>query len=513
MIDPIRNKVKLLAAVSFAFLFGLGLASGLEWTRGSHAAPSLVLNDVESSVTLPARTQVQGPAELSEAFIATAQAVTPAVVRIEAERMDPSADGRRLPPALRDFFGQPPRGEQRPLPQVAGGSGFVVSADGYILTNNHVVEGADRISVVLVDQRTFPAEIVGRDPTTDLAVIRIDASGLPTARLGNSDRARVGEWVLAIGNPGFVGGSNSTLAFTMTSGIISAKGRSLNIISRELYQDNSAAAGYAIEDFIQTDAVINPGNSGGPLVNLRGEVIGVSTAIASPTGFYQGYGFAIPINLVRRVMEDLVQNGHVRRALLGITIKPVTPEDAEVYDLPEIAGVLVQDFSVDGSPAQQAGLERHDVIVDVDGHPVERVGQLQRVIAQREPGTVVEVGVIRYGTPHTFRVELAAAPIPESPEREAPRADARGDGGIGIEVVDLTGAVARQHGFDDADGAVVSNVRPMSPAARKGVQRDSRIVSIDRQPISSAREAEAALRRAAPGDVVSLLLESADGRT
>src|SRR5690606_25910792 len=217
-------------------------------------------------------------------------------------------------------------------------------------------------TVTLVDKRTFEAEVVGRDPTTDVAVIKIDAKGLPAIPMGDSDQARVGEWVLAIGNPGF--GDSRSLDFTVTGGIISAKGRPLDIIGRELQNHASPAASYAIEDFIQTDAVINPGNSGGPLVNLRGEVIGMNTAIASGTGFYQGYGFAIPINLARRVMSDLIEHGHVRRALLGINIVNVTPEDAEVFRLPEIAGALVEDFA-EGSPAQRAGLQRGDVIVEV----------------------------------------------------------------------------------------------------------------------------------------------------
>lgn len=515
MFDPIGDKIKLLASVSLAFLLGLGLASGLEWTPGSQAAALSLPGTESSAVRLAAQQRAGTAAELGQAFIRTANVVTPAVVRIQAERTGAAPGEHALPPGFRDFFRQPGRGERPPVPRVAGGSGFIVSAEGYILTNNHVVEGADRIEVVLVDNRTFPAEIIGRDPTTDIAVIRIEAEDLPTARLGDSDRARVGEWVLAIGNPGFSGGDN-TLDFTMTSGIISAKGRSLNIINRELYAEHPAAAGYAIEDFIQTDAVINPGNSGGPLVNLRGEVIGVNTAIASPTGFYQGYGFAIPINLVRRVMEDLVEVGHVRRARLGITIEDVSPEDAEVYDLPEISGVLVQDFGNDeASPAHDAGLKRHDVIVAVNGETVDRVGQLQRLIAQHGPGEVVEVGVIRYGTPHTFRIRLGAAPIPEmsaSPLAGADGDDAPGDGGIGVEFADLNDALARELGFDDPGGAVVK-VRPMSPAYREGVRSDWRVVSLNRQPITSAREAERVLRGSESGEVVSFLLQHRDGST
>src|SRR5690606_7441476 len=207
------------------------------------------------------------------------------------------------------------------------------------LTNNHVIEGADRIQVTLLDKRTFEAEVIGGDRTTDVAVIRVRARGLPFLRLGDSDEARVGEWVLAIGNPGFE--QASTLDFTVTSGIISAKGRPLYIINRELAAQDDAAATLAIEDFIQTDAVINPGNSGGPLVNLRGEVVGINTAIASLTGYYQGYGFAIPSNLARRVLRYLIEHGHVRRALVGITIADAHAADAVVCGLPVSHSELV----------------------------------------------------------------------------------------------------------------------------------------------------------------------------
>jgi serine protease Do len=235
----------------------------------------------------------------------------------------------------------------------------------------------------LRDRRTLPAALVGGDPLTDVAVIRVQATELPAVALGNSDEARVGEWVLAIGNPGF--GNASTLDFSVTGGIISAKGRPLNVLATELPAQDPSAPSYAIEDFIQTDAVINPGNSGGPLVDLSGTVIGINTAIASTTGYSQGYGFAIPSNLAQRIMRDLITHGHVRRPLLGISIADVTAEDAEVYRLGRIVGVVVEDFAPT-SPAQRAGLRQHDVIVAVDGTPVDRVGQLQRLVALHQPG-------------------------------------------------------------------------------------------------------------------------------
>ena len=452
--------------------------------------------------------------ELSDAFIAIASAVTPSVVRIQAER-SAAGDGNWLSRGFHDFFEQPDEeaeGEDRArrAPRIAGGTGFIVSEDGYILTNNHVVSGADRITVSLSDKRAYDARLIGRDPTTDVAVIKIDASDLPAVRLGNSDRARVGEWVVAIGNPGF--DRASTLDFTVTSGIISAKGRPLNILASGLRAESPDEAGYAIEDFIQTDAVINPGNSGGPLVDLDGQVIGINTAIASSTGYSQGYGFAIPSNLAREVLKDLIEHGHVRRALLGVSISDVTAEDAEVYGLHRIAGVLVEDFGAD-SPARHSGLERHDVIVGVDGTPVERVGQFQRLIAQREPGESVALAVVRYGEAQTYEVRLAEAPL-AGPAAVAD-AGARGKqpAGVGLDVADLTGPAARRYGFGKAQGVVITAVTPFSAADRVRIGEGHRIVSIDRRPANSAREVRSMLRRAAPGSVVSLLMETPDGRT
>ncbi|NIP79854.1 MAG: trypsin-like serine protease, partial [Gemmatimonadetes bacterium] len=331
---------------------------------------------------------------LSAAFADVAAAVTPAVVQIQTER-SLEAIHRGMRNRLEDMFDRLPDDHPVPeFPQLAGGSGVLVSGDGLILTNNHVVSGADRITVTLWDKRVFDATVVGTDPTTDMALILIDEGGLPAAELGDSDRLRVGEWVLAIGNPGFR--DASTLDFTVTSGIVSAKGRPLDVIQNDLTTGGDPeVARYAIEDFIQTDAAINPGNSGGPLVDLDGRVVGINTAIASANGVSQGYGFAVPINVAKRVMADLLEHGYVRRPLLGISIQNISAEDAEVYGLRRIAGVLVEDFAGD-SPAERAGLRRHDVITAVDGTAVERLGQFQRLVAQHEPGDVVAVEVVRY---------------------------------------------------------------------------------------------------------------------
>jgi serine protease Do len=324
----------------------------------------------------PAAADVQPMIEAENAFMAVAEAVTPSVVSIRTERAirDP-----RVPPGTRVPAGS--------------GSGFIVSPDGYIMTNNHVVAGASRVNVVLLDKREFVARVVGRDPTTDVAVIKIDGRGFPALHLGDDARARVGQWVLAIGNP-------LGLDFTVTSGIVSAKGRSVPV-----NQDQ-----YAIADFIQTDAAINPGNSGGPLVNIRGEVIGINSAILSPTGVNAGYGFAIPISLARDVMEDLVRYGEVRRAVLGLRLADVDAEIAERAGLREIRGALVAGFPEGASPARAAGLLAGDVIVSVGGRPVDRVATLQRVVRALGPGAVTDVGFVRQGDERSVRVRLGAAP-------------------------------------------------------------------------------------------------------
>ena len=497
---PPRNRLLALLVIGLLALGGAFAGIALR----PETQPTIAL---PPSTPPAAREAVRQATSLSDAFITIAEAVTSSVVRIEVERNVTPAISR-VPAGLRDLFDGPggPAPEDA-VPQVLGGSGFLVTNDGYILTNNHVVADADRITVTLRDKRVLEAEIVGTDPTTDIAVIRVNETDLPSVALGDSDEARVGEWVLAIGNPGFA--DESPLDFTVTGGIISAKGRPLNILGAELLAADPAAAQYAIEDFIQTDAVINPGNSGGPLVDLRGTVIGINTAIASSTGYSQGYGFAIPSNLARRVMRDLIQYGYVRRPLLGISIADVTPEDAEVYGLPSIAGVVVEDFAPE-SPAEQSGLQRHDVIVEVAGTAVDRVGQLQRLVALHEPGDTVPLSVVRYGRPLSLRVRLVEA---EGAGRPARRPAARAAVGLGLELEELTPALAGQLGFDTAGGVLVSSVAPASPAARKNINRDHRLVAIDRRPVTSLTEARSLLRQARSGQIVSLLMEWPDGRT
>jgi serine protease Do len=486
-------------------VIGLGVAGGV--AAGVHYDAPRATGVLEPPVAKPQRPvdpeAVRYVASLSDAFTAIAATVTPGVVRIQAERV---TSERPRGSWLHGLFGADTLGP--PLPDVAGGTGFVITSDGYILTNDHVIDGADRILVGLRDKRIFEAVVIGRDPSTDLAVIKVRAESLPALRLGDSESARVGEWVLAIGNPGF--DEASTLDFTVTSGIISAKGRPLNVIGTGF---DDPAFGYAIEDFIQTDAVINPGNSGGPLVDLSGAVIGVNTAIATSTGYNQGYGFAIPSNLAWRVARDLIERGHVRRALLGVSITDVTPEDAEVYGLGAIAGVVIEDFA-DDSPGRQAGLERHDVIVAVEGTAVERVGHLQRLVALKDPGDRIYVEVVRYGERRRIPIRLGQAPLAEpalAPTLPPPAGTALEK--LGLVLTDLTTVQARQLGYARSGGVLIQDVTELSPADRKRVGVGHLLVSIDREPVASSRDVRALLRTARGGQVVSFTFATPDGRT
>jgi serine protease Do len=498
------TRLRVLAVTAVAFSGGVLVASGLDWTQGSNATTVLQ--------AAPSRQEVRPVAELSEAFIAISEAVTPSVVAIETERAARRGDaGSAIPDEIREmypWFRVPEgggNGGRRP-PMQGSGSGFILTADGNIVTNNHVVEGADKITVVFSDNRQLTARVVGRDPTTDVAVIKVDATGLPTVRIGSSEATRIGEWVLAIGNP-------LDLGTTVTSGIVSAKGRPLgNIIAR------NGGGNWSIEDFIQTDAPINPGNSGGPLVNLRGEVVGVNSAIASPTGFYSGYGFAVPIDLARKVADDLIRYGRVRRPALGITLKDVSPEDAEVFRLDRITGVVVQDYAPTGeSPARAAGIRQGDVIIAVDGAQVERTGQLQRIIATHRPGDEVVLGVVRYGDRRDVRVHLGEAPAaPAATERASRDDDAdkteASTSRLGVQVQPLTAQLAQEYRLRTTSGVVITDVDPAGPAFRRGIPRGVRIVLVDGQPVNDVATFRRLLGAKRSGQVVSLVLEYAQGQ-
>ena len=501
MYDPLRAKSKIVLYTVVAFLFGMGLASGMGWTSLSHAMP--VINDTPQI----SEAAVRPAMDLSDAFVNLSEVVTPAVVRIEARRPARARAQQQIPDAFRRFFDIP---EQQQPPQdapgeLSGGSGFIVSTDGYILTNNHVVEGSNQIRVFLADRRYFDATLVGTDPFTDVAVIKINVpTPLPAMSFGTSDRVKVGEWVLAIGNPGF--GSSTQLDYTVTAGIISARGRGLGLLNRDLTQDprfGQQQAGYAIEDFIQTDAVINPGNSGGPLVNLQGQVVGINSAIASPTGYYTGYGFAIPINLARRIMQDLVEYGTVRRPAIGVVISNVEAEDAEAYGLPKVSGVLVQDVRSDGPAVGR--LQREDVIVALDGEPVGYVAELQAKIAQRHPGDQVKLTVYRSKRSTEITIRLDEAPISEQPVRTAERT-VHAEERLGIKVELLDAPLAQSLGYAQPGGVVISDVERASAAARRGVGRGLKLERVNDTAVQTPEDVRTVLAGVRGGEIVSLHL-------
>ena len=449
-------------AIAAAFLGGVLFAAGYDLTPFGHA---------QGRSTGPARPpsqEVKPLADAGDAFVAIAEHVTPAVVSIDAASDAPPAAQRGRNPAIRvppgfdfeDLIPSIPR--DRPLN--SSGSGFIVDPTGYVLTNNHVVTGpdretpADRVTVRLQDGRSYSARIVGHDPETDVAVLKIDGSDFPTVVFGDDHTARIGEWVVAIGNP-------LGLDFTVTAGIVSAKGRSDPSL-------RSSPSSYAVFDYIQTDAAINPGNSGGPLVNARGEVIGINTAIASQNGYFAGYGFAIPITLARDVMDDLIKFGRVRASILGVAVRDVTEEDAAIAGLKSIAGVVVNDASGARSPAREAGIEPGDVIVKIDDQTVDRVSTLQRIVRAYDPGRTAVVEVMRYGERKTFRVRVeerpsdgrvAAAPKPEArPLRTGSVLNTKL--GIAVEAYRPESGQQRPNGAN-LPGVRVTDVSPNGPAA------------------------------------------------
>jgi serine protease Do len=422
--------------------------------------------------------------------------VSPAVVTIRAVRM---ARAPRQHPflddeSLRDFFGRggPQRQQPRETPQRALGSGVVISPDGYIVTNHHVVDGAEQITVEFADRRALPAKLVGNDPPSDLAVLKVEAKELPVLTLGDSDRVRVGDVVLAVGNPLGVGQ-------TVTAGIISAKGRRTGL------SDGS------FEDFLQTDAPINQGNSGGALVNTSGELVGINSQIFSPTGGNIGIGFAIPSNMTRSVTEQLITKGRVRRGQLGVVVQAVTEDIAQSIGMKEARGVIVNSVQK-GSAAERAGLQRGDVITALNGAAVNDGNELRNLVAATQPGTDVTLDALRDGREQQFKVTLGELVATSG---EPGREDGGGGGGgggeqsdggkLGVTVTPLTPELAARLRLpEDRQGLVVTGVEESGPAAAAGVQQGDLIEQANREPVRTVEDLLAAIRGA--GDRPVLLL-------
>jgi len=404
-------------------------------------------------------------------FVQSAKLVTPGVVHVRST-VEQSDTQYRHP--WEDFFGYP--SPNQPRQAQASGSGVIISDDGYIATNNHVIDDATEIEITLYDNRKYDAKVIGTDPNTDLALLKIDEENLPFIRFGDSDRVQIGEWVLAVGNP-------FNLTSTVTAGIVSAKARNIQMPGRSQY---------GIEAFIQTDAAVNPGNSGGALVNLRGELIGINTMIQSNTGSYTGYSFAVPVSLIKKVMNDLKEFGAVQRALLGITIRDVNAEDAEELELDEVTGVFVN--GVNGnSAAEEAGIEEGDVIISIEGKNVKNVSELQESVAVKRPGDKIKVTYVRKGKKKSTMATLK---------------NMAGDIGIvRVEGTAIEGATCTEIGDELKDEMNINGGIQLSDIKSgkwkdAGIKNGFIITSIDKRKVSSINDLMSALANREGGTLI-----------
>jgi serine protease Do len=490
-LQRVGGKSKILAGAMILFLamagWGVARASQKFFTPGVHI--SLKLAD-------PA----EGPSKTG--FAPVIKTVLPDVVNIstskvvKASNQDPSEMPDGMPPFFQQFFGQQfgPNSEnrsprQRDQREDSLGSGVIVSPDGYILTNNHVVEGASDVRVTLSDKRQLKAQVVGTDPKTDIAVLKVEGSGFPAITVGDSSKVQVGDYALAIGDPFGVGQ-------TVTMGIISAMNRG-----------NLGIEDY--EDFIQTDAPINPGNSGGALVNDRGELVGINTAILSHgSGGNQGIGFAIPVNLARSVMNQILDHGKVNRAYLGIMIQDITPGISKAMGIKDMKGVLVGDVSPSG-PAQKSGVQRGDLILEVNGKPVEDSRELRMTISMMSPDATVKLKLVRDGAPSDVTVKLGELPAEKEQAKTEEGTSEQALDGVTVENLDAQSA--RQLGLPAATaGVVVTDINPTSPLASAGLRRGDVIQEVNHQPVKNVAQLEEAARKAGKNP---LLLVNRQGST
>jgi serine protease Do len=483
-------------SICLALTLGLGVVAGS--FLGEHEVLASTVTATQPAAGISAVQNGETKPALQTTFAPVVQKVMPSVVNIFSSRKI-KADNRNLEPFLDDplfrrFFGDqfggqpliPKERQERSL-----GSGVIVSPDGYILTNNHVVDGATDVKVSLNDKREFTARIVGTDSKTDLAVLKIDQTGLPTLALADSSKVQVGDIVLAIGNPFGVGQ-------TVTMGIVSAIGR--GGLGIEDY-----------EDFIQTDAAINPGNSGGALVNPEGRLVGISTAILSRSGGNQGIGFAIPANMARNVMDQIIHGGKVSRAFLGVLIQPVTPDLAKAFKLGKSEGALISDVSAN-SPAERAGLKAGDIVTKLDNQTIPDSRALQLAIGQMTPGRTVRLTVVRDGTERQYSVTLGEQPADRS-ESAATSGGTTADRALdGVSLEAMTPELARQFGIStNTKGVLVRRIDRDSAAAQAGLEQGDVIVEVNRQPVTTVEQLNRCINQGA-GDT-TLLFVNHDGRT
>jgi serine protease Do len=486
------NKLPAIALILIGFV--IGSVFFMQFYEGG--APQAISAPAEPLKSLPGGNPADRPLttlrDFNQAFVDIAKAVNPTVVTVFTEKVYkvrglPSPFfGSPFEDFFGEFFGRPysrqPQPEEREFRQQGLGSGVIVSTDGYILTNNHVIDDADTVYVRLMDDKTVPAKIVGADPKTDIALLKVEEKNLPAIKMGDSDKLQVGEWVLAIGSP-----MSPNLAHTVTSGIVSAKGRS-----------NVGLADY--EDFIQTDAAINPGNSGGALINLDGELVGINTAIATRSGGFQGIGFAVPVNMAKFVMESLIKHGTVVRGYLGVYIQDIDETMAKAMKLPGTEGALVSDVTED-SPAAKAGIKQGDVILEMNGEKVKSTTQLRNTIAATMPGTEIKLKIWRDGKEKTIEVKLGKL---ES-DKTTPETEEKLESLFGFKVKPFNSELAEKYQIEGKrSGVVVTEVKPGSNAARAGLREGDLIVAINRNKIKSLEDFNKAVEPLKKGDAVLL---------
>ena len=489
---PRRSSLLSMRAKAGAMVLGLGLASAGVWS-----ATPVAPRAIEAAATAPvSAAPVAGPTRVvTEGFADVVAKVTPAVVTIRTEgKASPQLTQLpQLPEGFGDLFGQRgPRGRQGPAPMQRGlGSGVIVSNDGYILTNNHVIDNASKIQVELSDRRIVEGRLVGADPASDLAVVKIEGKSLPVVPIGDSNAMRVGDLVLAVGNPLGIGQ-------TVTMGIVSAKSRSTGL------GDGS------YEDFLQTDAPINQGNSGGALVNTAGELVGINSQIMSPTGGNIGIGFAVPSNMAKNVMDQLVTNGRVQRGRLGVTVQGVSGDLAAGLGLEKSQGAIVSDVTA-GSAADKAGIKRGDVILSYQGRPVVDTNSFRNDIAATKPGSTIALQVLRDGKTSEVKATLEESPAANA-RRDGERGSGEGAAKYGMTVEPLTPQIAEQLELDrNTRGVVISNVDPSGAAASAGLRQGDVIEQINGKPVRSVDDVRSAL--GAAGDKPAVLLITRGGTT
>jgi serine protease Do len=430
-------------------------------------------------------------------FVSIAEKVGPAVVKIESEKVEKVSsfgfgfeDQMPFDDFWNRFFGQPRQREQEQR-LTAQGTGFLLSEDGYIATNYHIVENAVKVQVTAQQGENYTAKVMGTDAKSDLALLKIETKNMPFVEIGDSSVLKVGEWVLAIGNP-------FGLEHTVTAGIVSAKGRQLGV--------GGNVPEY--QDFIQTDAAINRGNSGGPLVNMKGEVVGITSNILAPAGGNIGLGFAIPANLAKKVITQLKEKGRVVRGKIGVTITAITDEDRDAFKLKDKKGALVNDVTP-GDPADKAGIKQYDVIVAVDGERITDPNDLKLKIADIEPGKKVNITVVRDGKEQTFDVKV------EELEPEEAKVKAEGeDKDLGFSVRELTASLARRYGLRTQEGLIITQVRRYSEAERKGLAVGDIIIEVNRKRVSTVDELDRIIKQFESGQAIILLVRrEGDGQS